>query len=51
MRFYADYIRGPIHVAEPYNFDKFFFGIQTANGVLTLALAPPEDACCTSAGS
>jgi Flp pilus assembly protein CpaB len=22
-----------------------------ANGVLTLALAPPEDACCTSAGS
>ena len=22
-----------------------------ANGVLTLALAPPEDACCTSTGS
>lgn len=35
MRFYSDYIRGPIHVAEPYNFDKKFFGITTAAGVLT----------------
>lgn len=36
MRFYADFIRGPIHVAEPYNFDKRFFGITTEDGqVLT----------------
>lgn len=35
QRHFASYIRGPIHVAEPYQFDKFFFGIQTKNGVLT----------------
>ncbi len=35
QRYYADYIRGPIHVVEPYNFDKRFFGIATAKGVLT----------------
>jgi membrane-associated phospholipid phosphatase len=35
QRFYEDYIRGPVHVTEPYNFDKFFFGIHTAQGVLT----------------
>lgn len=35
MRFYSDYIRGAIHVAEPYLFDKKFFGIQTATGILT----------------
>ncbi len=35
QRYYADYIRGPIHVREPYDFDKYFFGIQTAQGVLT----------------
>ena len=35
QRFYSDYIRGPIHIAEPYNFDKYFFGIHTAQGVLT----------------
>ncbi len=35
MRFYADYFRGPIHVSEPYLFDKRFFGIRTADGVLT----------------
>ncbi|MDR3606544.1 MAG: phosphatase PAP2 family protein [Oligoflexia bacterium] len=35
MRFYADYLRGPIHVSEPYLFDKRFFGIRTADGVLT----------------
>ncbi len=35
QRFYEDYIRGPIHVSEPYNFDKKFFGIATAQGVLT----------------
>ena len=35
QRIYADYIRGPIHVSEPYNFDKYFFGINTADGRLT----------------
>ena len=35
QRFYSDYIRGPIHVTEPYNFDKRFFGISTPQGVLT----------------
>lgn len=35
QRYYADYIRGPIHVKEPYFFDKFFFGINTAGGRLT----------------
>lgn len=35
QRFYSDYIRGPIHVREPYLFDKTFFGIHTATGVLT----------------
>ena len=35
MRYYADYIRGPIHVREPYEFDKTFFGINTPEGRLT----------------
>ncbi len=35
MRFYSNYIRGPIHVTEPYAFDKFFFGINTDAGRLT----------------
>lgn len=35
QRYYADYIRGPIHVREPYEFDKRFFGISTSEGVLT----------------
>lgn len=35
QRFYADYIRGAVHVREPYEFDKRFFGIATAAGVLT----------------
>ena len=36
QRFYADYIRGPIHVTQPYTFDKTFFGIHMADGsVLT----------------
>lgn len=35
QRYYADFIRGPIHVREPYEFDKRFFGITTARGVLT----------------
>lgn len=35
QRLYSDYIRGTIRVTEPYNFDKFFFGINTTNGVLT----------------
>ena len=39
QRFYSDYIRGPIHVTEPYAFDKFFFGIHTAQGAI---LTPNE---------
>jgi hypothetical protein len=35
QRIYADYIRGPIHVREPYEFDKYFFGINTPDGRLT----------------
>ena len=35
QRFYSDYIRGPVHVQEPYYFDKKFFGIATDQGVLT----------------
>ena len=35
QRYYADYIRGPIHVTQPYSFDKTFFGIHTSEGVLT----------------
>jgi membrane-associated phospholipid phosphatase len=35
QRFYSDYIRGPIHVKEPYLFDKSVFGIQTSQGVVT----------------
>jgi membrane-associated phospholipid phosphatase len=35
QRFYSDYIRGPIHIKEPYFFDKTFFGIHTDQGVLT----------------
>lgn len=35
MRFYSDSLRGMIRIAEPYLFDKKFFGIPTAQGVLT----------------
>ncbi len=35
MRYYADYLRGPIQVEFPYEFDKRFFGIETADGRLT----------------
>jgi membrane-associated phospholipid phosphatase len=35
QRFYSDYIRGPVHVSEPYSFDKRFFGIATPQGILT----------------
>ncbi|NDG84409.1 MAG: hypothetical protein EBX52_05140 [Proteobacteria bacterium] len=35
MRIYADFIRGPIHVKEPYLFDKTLFGIDTPDGRLT----------------
>lgn len=35
QRYYADFIRGPIHVREPYEFDKHFFGISTPQGILT----------------
>ncbi|HCM38456.1 MAG: hypothetical protein A2070_14320 [Bdellovibrionales bacterium GWC1_52_8] len=35
QRFYGDYIRGPVHVEEPYFFDLRWFGIETATGRLT----------------
>lgn len=35
QRYYSDFLRGPIHVREPYAFDKTFFGIHTSDGVLT----------------
>lgn len=36
QRFYSDLIRADyIHIKEPYLFDKFFFGINTAAGRLT----------------
>lgn len=35
MRYYSHYIRGEIHVAFPYEFDKRFFGIPTGEGILT----------------
>lgn len=35
QRFYADLIRGPIHVKEPYFFDKTFFGIRHGDQILT----------------
>lgn len=35
QRFYSDYLRGTVRVAEPYLFDKTFFGIRTAGGILT----------------
>ncbi len=35
QRFYSDRIRGPIHIKEPYLFDKSHFGISTSQGVLT----------------
>lgn len=35
QRFIAEYIRGEIHVIEPYLFDRGLFGIRTATGTLT----------------
>jgi hypothetical protein len=35
MRYYADYLRGPIQVKFPYEFDMRFFGIETDAGRLT----------------
>ncbi|MDA1110805.1 MAG: phosphatase PAP2 family protein [Nitrospinae bacterium] len=32
--YYAEAIRGEVHVTEPYNFDKRFFGIETSRGRL-----------------
>jgi len=39
MRFYSSLLRGPIHVREPYLFDKRFFGIKDSMGAL---LTPNE---------
>jgi membrane-associated phospholipid phosphatase len=35
QRYYSDAIRGTIHVKFPYWFDRTFFGIKTAQGILT----------------
>ncbi|MCM2324052.1 MAG: phosphatase PAP2 family protein [Oligoflexia bacterium] len=35
QRFYSHYLRGAVRVAEPYLFDRRFFGIPTEAGVLT----------------
>ena len=35
MRYYADYIRGTIHVEQPYWFDKTFFGIHSDGKIFT----------------
>ena len=36
MRWYADYLRSPIiHVHEPYDFDRRFFGIRSGEKILT----------------
>lgn len=35
QRYYSEYLRGAIHISEPYRFDKYFFGIHTTQGVLT----------------
>lgn len=34
QRFYADILRGPVHVQEPYFFDRHFFGITLADGTI-----------------
>lgn len=35
QRLYSDFLRGPIHVVEPYHFDLKFFGITENGTVLT----------------
>ncbi len=35
QRYFADAIRGVVHVSEPFEFDKFFFGIREGSEVLT----------------
>lgn len=35
QRLYSDLLRGMIHVVEPYQFDRYFFGIRSANQILT----------------
>jgi len=35
QRFYGDLIRGPVHVREPYELEKYLFGISSASGLLT----------------
>ena len=39
QRYYSDLIRGPIHVTEPYNFDKIWFGMTGPDGTV---LTPNE---------
>ena len=35
QRLYSDFLRGNIHVSEPYQFDHFFFGIRSGSEILT----------------
>ncbi len=35
MRVYPNYLFNPVHIIEPYEIEKAWFGIQTATGVLT----------------
>ncbi|MCM2279928.1 MAG: phosphatase PAP2 family protein [Oligoflexia bacterium] len=35
QRFLPDFVRGAVHVSEPYEFDRRFFGIPLAGGLLT----------------
>lgn len=35
QRYWADLLRLTVHVEEPYQFDKYFFGIETGQGRLT----------------
>src|SRR3989338_449639 len=50
MRYYADYIRGPVHVAEPYLLEKTLFGFgantMTPNEYLQIHTHPLLDFFC-----
>lgn len=35
MRVYPNYLFNPVHIQEPYLFEKSWFGVETENGILT----------------
>lgn len=35
QRYWGHYVRGPVHIREPYDFDLMLFGIETPQGRLT----------------